>query len=80
MYQKILSYLGASPGSFPSPPPTLISGISTNGTGTAGLSPALVEVVLKIDARLIVSLFYLLSEGRTNDLGYGVTENDLAVD
>lgn len=62
VYQKILSYLGASPGSFPSPPPTLISGISTNGTGTAGLSPALVEVVLKIDARLIKMISQLTKD------------------
>lgn len=61
-YRKILTHLGSasSPSSFPQPPSsssaTTFSRIVSSGerTGAAGLSPALTDVVVKIDARLKV--------------------------
>lgn len=65
-YRKILTHLGpstssaSSPSSFPQPPSSssgsTYSRIVPSGerTGAAGLSPALTDVVVKIDARLKV--------------------------
>ena len=64
-YRKILSYLGPphspnislhTPIGFPQPPlPTSSSSmLGAEKAGQAGLSPSLIEVVLKIDTRLKV--------------------------
>lgn len=70
-YTKILSYLGVpstTPPGFPRPPSSY-AGSSTNGSfggggdrGAAGLSPALTDVVLKIDTRLTVRPLLFLND------------------
>lgn len=77
-YTKILSYLGPSsggapiPAGFPQPPGAAVSGsnlgASERGPAAAGLSPALTEVVLKIDGRLTVrSPRFVCRSSRANE-------------